>query len=707
MRLAELEITNFKALTYFGLSDIGDAVVLAGPNGCGKSCVLDAIRLLKSAYAGYNPNEWHNWMGEFQINFQQRPQDLVQLLQDPEKDLRISGKFMFEESELDYIRDNALTLLTDAAWREVIPELATWRSLMTTSFAAQFRAHSPEVERRAEAGLTELLDELALDGHSATVTINSKGVGKTDPSRVLELAFASYDPKSIGVMEFFSANRQYNRETGGGVSLDVTGVEEQRRQSALYNPQGKYAGLKSEMASALVRQLLAEEAGTETQAKDEASLIRSLQELFATFFPGKTFLGPRPTADGRIEFPVQLQDGSTHDLDDLSSGEKEVLYGYLRLRNSAPANSVILLDEPELHLNPRLIRGLARFYYNNLVAGPRNQLWLISHSDTLLREAVNLESFDVYHMRLGDRTQPDENQATLVAPGDELERLVIELVGDLAAYRPGAKVVLFEGGGDVEFDVRMVARLFPEFDAAVNSIAAGSKQRVEALHDTLERVGRETLGARFYAIRDSDSDPAGVVEEGARLFRWGVYHIENYLLEPEYIFRALSELSTADPSLADAAMVEQALKVCAADTIGPLVRHRMVTEASTALVGAANVGGDPSQSAVAPSLAESVDAAAARVSALATGDLSLTKLERREREVTSKIERQLKLTTNPWRKNFRGRDVLRRFSHRHTGVSYEVLRDSVLARMKDDGYRPAGMAKILNAILEDEFPSVT
>ena len=47
------------------------------------------------------------------------------------------------------------------------------------------------------------------------------------------------------------------------------------------------------------------------------------------------------------------------------------------------------------------------------------------------------------------------------------------------------------------------------------------------------------------------------------------------------------------------------------------------------------------------------------------------------------------------------------FAHRHAGVSYEVLRDSVLARMKDAGHRPAGMAKVLDAILEDEFYLVT
>jgi hypothetical protein len=700
MRLTRLEIANFKALTYFTIEDAGDAVVLAGPNGCGKSCVLDAIRLLKSAYAGYNPNEWHNWFGEFQINFQQRPQDLIRLLQDPSRDLRISGSFAFDPLEIAYIRDNAMSLLTEAAWREVVPELATWRSLVTMSFASQYRAHNPEVTRRAEEGLEELMKELEQASFSAAVVINTTGVGRTDPSRVLELAFASYDPETIGVMEFFSANRQYNREAVAGINLDVSAAAEQRRQSALYNMQNKYAGLKSEMASAYVRQLLAEEAGS--SAEGDGSLVDSLRELFSVFFPGKEFLGPRPTQDGRVEFPVRLSDGSTHDLDDLSAGEKEVLYGYMRLRNAAPANSVILVDEPELHLNPRLLRGLARFYYNHLVSGHGNQLWLISHSDTLLREAVNLDGFDVYHMRAGDRTKPEENQARLVKPGDEIEGLVIELVGDLAAYRPGAKVVLFEGGGDVEFDVRMAARLFPEFDTAVNAIAAGSKQRVEALHETLERVGQQTLGARFYAIRDRDTDTASGAQDGARLYSWDAYHIENYLLEPEFVYTALSELSGSDQSLRTAEDVEAALRACASESVGHLVRHRMLIEVNASMREAMQVGGDPTADQLAPSIAASIRGAEGRVAALVSVEFTEEALAERERLIRETLDAEL--ASGEWRQSFRGRDVLKRFASRHTTVNYEAFRDSVLARMKDAGHRPLGMERVLTAILADPFP---
>lgn len=698
MRIEALRIQNFKALTHFELRGIGDAVVLAGPNGCGKSCVLDAIRLLKSAYGGYQANEWHQWFGEFAINFQE-PEQVLRVFQDSSRQLEIVADFSFAEREKDYLRQNATELLRGAAWRELVPELATWRSFLSTSFAVQYRAHNEEIERRVEAGREKFLGELDDDVFTAAVLVDTNGTVRTNPARVLEIVFEQYEPESIGILDFHSPNRQYNRENVAGVNLDLTSAREQRRMRSLYDVVNKYAGLKTEMASVFVRRILAEEGGGE--AGGGMDLIAALRDLFETFFPGKRFEGPVATPDGRVEFPVHLPDGSTHDLDDLSSGEKEVLYGYMRLRSSAPRNSVILLDEPELHLNPRLIRGLGRFYYNHLVTAQSNQLWLITHSDTLLREAVNLQGFQVYHMRRGDRSRPAENQASRITAGEELERIVIELVGDLAAYRPGAKVVLFEGGGDVEFDVQMVGRLFPDFDAAVNAIAAGNRQQVFALHEVLERLGGGALGARFYAIRDRDS--ARRVEPVGRQYTWAAYHIENYLLDPEFILRALQELTQADAELTDLDRVDAALLRCAEETIPKLVRDRLVAAANERLVNSLRVGADPNAPSLAEPIAESVASSAARVAEVAADELSPERLREEEADVRASLEAEL--LNGEWRTSYRGRDVLRLFVGRHVGgVNYESFRDLVIARMREAGHQPAGMAVVLDAILADPFP---
>ena len=252
--------------------------------------------------------------------------------------------------------------------------------------------------------------------------------------------FRTYLPQDVGVIDYHGPNRNYSRERLGSVNLTIESSEQKLRQHALYNYANKYANLKTEMASAYIRHLITRQADANAEVDD--ALTATLKELFQTFFPGKEFLGPRPTEDGRLLFPVRTESGSEHDIDELSSGEKEVLYGYLRLQSAAPLNSIILIDEPELHLNPRLVSGLAAFYYRHLASKLNNQLWLVTHSDTLIREAVAQSHFAVFHIH--PATAGVVTQASRVKAGEELDRVIIALVGDLATYRPGAKVVVFE-----------------------------------------------------------------------------------------------------------------------------------------------------------------------------------------------------------------------------------------------------------------------
>ena len=173
------------------------------------------------------------------------------------------------------------------------------------------------------------------------------------------------------------------------------------------------------MAASYVKEILAEKAGVPRSA--QSTLTNTLTDLFGTFFPEKKFLGPQPTKDGRLSFPVETLSGSRHDLDELSAGEKEILYGYLRIRNSAPRYSIILLDEPELHLNPRLIRGLPQFYQKNLGESLGNQMWLVTHSDALLREVVGRENYNVFHMIPCGNVPKGESQLKQLSATADLE----------------------------------------------------------------------------------------------------------------------------------------------------------------------------------------------------------------------------------------------------------------------------------------------
>src|SRR5262249_19639254 len=141
-----------------------------------------------------------------------------------------------------------------------------------------------------------------------------------------------------------------------------------------------------------------------------------------------------------------------------------------------------------------------------------------------------------------------DNQASEIRAAEELERGVIDLVGDLAAYRPGAKVVVVEGGGQSEFDVRVISTLFPDFQIRVNLLSGGNKSRVRDLHVLLEEASKKGgIPGRFYSITDRDLEKRE--ELPGRVFTWDRYHIENYLLEDSYIYEVLRDLNVLRPSL--------------------------------------------------------------------------------------------------------------------------------------------------------------
>ena len=54
MRIKKLELTNYKCFEHLVLDELGDRVVLVGPNGCGKSAVLEAIAVMKDYVGTYN-----------------------------------------------------------------------------------------------------------------------------------------------------------------------------------------------------------------------------------------------------------------------------------------------------------------------------------------------------------------------------------------------------------------------------------------------------------------------------------------------------------------------------------------------------------------------------------------------------------------------------------------------------------------------------
>jgi hypothetical protein len=123
----------------------------------------------------------------------------------------------------------------------------------------------------------------------------------------------------------------------------------------------------------------------------------------------------------------------------------------------------------------------------------------------------------------------------------DVDLALTDLVGDLAAYQPGRKAVIFEGGGDTDFDQWMTSKLFPELTGKANLVSGSNKRKVRALHDVLNRAfDRGDLPTQFFAVVDRDHDSEEDDSKAVRRFIWDVYHIENYLLAPDFIADVVS-----------------------------------------------------------------------------------------------------------------------------------------------------------------------
>lgn len=690
MKILNLEISNFKGIQHVRLEQITDTVVIAGPNGCGKSSILDAIRLLKPFYGASNGNEIQSWFNELQPEARTAEDRVKAILYDESKELEILVDFTIDPAAKDYLRENHRTLVESNIWNSKLPpdrRPPAGKKPIVTSDIQHYKA---DVEKELEEKSQQFLTELENEVFPAGIKIYPNGDSEYEPSYVLEVCFGLSDPNIIGFIDYHSASRSYKPEKLGGIQLNNESSGEKLRNHALFNVENKYQNIKTEMASAYIRELISEAQGQPSDSSK--NLISTMQELFGIFFPGKKFLGPKPTESGTLAFPIELADGSIHDINQLSSGEKEIVYGYLRLKNTNPKNSILLFDEPELHLNPRLVSGLPKFYHKYLGSMNSNQLWLITHSDMILKESVGEPGFSVFHMKSSSSCH-GEQQIRKVSADNELDSLLIDLIGP--GYTPNSSVIIFEGGGDSDFDLNLVKKLFPDLVDKANLISGENKHKVTSIHHLLYKASESgSLPFNVFSIVDKDSE---VTEERPNLFNWDVYHIENYLLHPGYIRIVSNELTGDDITEDD---VKDIMYDCAACSIDYLVQHKLKEKINRDLISCINLNFDPKAKNYSEQLGEAVIRSQSRIEETINQKLSPDRIKSLEQDIVAKLTREHE--SGQWYETFVGRMVLKDVSNRlGNGVSYEIFRNLIIARMKQDNYKPEGMQKVLDKIIQN------
>ena len=117
--------------------------------------------------------------------------------------------------------------------------------------------------------------------------------------------------------------------------------------------------------------------------------------------------------------------GEEFDINDLSSGEKQLFLRTLSIKMLEPKNSIILIDEPELSLHPKWQQRIVEVYKK---IGENNQIILATHSPHILGSVSNENIFILYRNENGkiDAKTGDDIYSSY---GQPVERVLKDIMG--------------------------------------------------------------------------------------------------------------------------------------------------------------------------------------------------------------------------------------------------------------------------------------
>ena len=117
--------------------------------------------------------------------------------------------------------------------------------------------------------------------------------------------------------------------------------------------------------------------------------------------------------------------GEEFDINDLSSGEKQLFLRTLSIKMLEPNNSIILIDEPELSLHPKWQQKIIEVYKK---IGENNQIIVATHSPHILGSVSNENIFILYRNENG-KIEAKTGDELYSSYGQPVDRVLKDIMG--------------------------------------------------------------------------------------------------------------------------------------------------------------------------------------------------------------------------------------------------------------------------------------
>lgn len=273
------------------------------------------------------------------------------------------------------------------------------------------------------------------------------------------------------------------------------------------------------------------------------------QKLFNSLLPDK-MLEPIDTRFLR-DFEYRTASSQPLSFGSLSSGEREVVTMVFDLAYKKIAHSIILIDEPELHLHPSLTFRFVETLKG--LGGGTNQIILFTHSADLISTYYSTGNVFVLNSE-----STETNQALKLSTLDENHSTVARVISSsLGMFATGKKLVFVEGRNDSADRLifnNIVQNSFPHFQI----VPIGSVGNITMLRSVVDELTNTIFGIDLFFIRDRDGLSDKIVsslETNSHFRCLPRRHIENYLLDPE-ILSAVANNLNIDPKKAESSKIE-------------------------------------------------------------------------------------------------------------------------------------------------------
>lgn len=559
MHIKHLKVKNFRALEDIEVDFDNRVNVIVGPNAIGKTTVLEAIRLVKALLSPRTQNESMQALFALGAASPHLPQQLTlpALARNQGFPVIIAVRFELSAKEIAWLEASVQQIcrgLVQVRMGQAFANQITLVGFLSTPQGAE-ALETTRVE--VETAISLLKNESNQCKVELMVSAEA-GVQATDNS-VWPALLAMLDqrhPPGLTSFSYFPADRALPQ---GEQPVQLGAADAQAQlESHFSQPQTKYARLKNTIFTAMLM-----------SDNGRSELVEEFERIFSGILKGRRLNGFGLNHLGLLSIIVEdTETGRTFEIDGMSSGEKGLILTFLLIERSVAQDGLILLDEPELHLNPAVCKDLLSFLVDAYAVRKNLQVFVCSHSPEILAGAFDSEECSLYHL---------ESQSMLTKVRRQDHSVIAEALRRLGTSE--SEGLLYQGTVFVEGidDSAILDAGFASIFRRYKIKDLGGRREVEKEINQLQGAERDGVSlAPRYFIFDRDEMPTGLrSSKFVKVLQWERRCLENYLVDFDVLADLLMNVEIVKNPLKSIGEVQKTLKDLALAQIDDFVAKRV------------------------------------------------------------------------------------------------------------------------------------